>query len=194
MPMWRFGANPVGNACDGLVNELANASRAQGIGAREKYIARPSLSLTTFTTLGLKKSPATCKSCAAVAIAAVGLSCKACATAITNDGSMSGSSPCKFTTMASSGQPRYVDVLGNGRRRALANRRFDSRCAVGERNAGRRLRRHGAGWRSALIPVETSSALATVLRGGRRRRMTTRTFQLGTQRRSRKMVRLSRTT
>src|SRR5471032_439625 len=68
--------------------------------AREKYSARPALSSTTLTTFGLKASAASCSGWAQVAIGTCTPICAA--QAASSDGSISGSSPCRLTTTASS--------------------------------------------------------------------------------------------
>ncbi|MNS63500.1 hypothetical protein D3C72_965960 [compost metagenome] len=84
------------------------ASRAHGIGAREKYSARPRLSHTTFTTFGLNTSATSSSGCAAVAIAQSGWAARYSATSSIRFGSISGSSPCTLTTMSSSARPSRV--------------------------------------------------------------------------------------
>src|SRR5579871_1796577 len=82
-----------------------HASRAHGIGAREKYMATLRASSTTLTTFGLKISAGSVIGCAAVAIAQPLFAARCDATPHTSAGSISGSSPCTFTTIVSSLQP-----------------------------------------------------------------------------------------
>ena len=85
--------------------DCAKASRAQGIGARLKYIASPRASSTTLTTFGLKASATSAIGWQAVAIAASVRSQSVCAMARISAGSSSGSSPWTLTTIASSARP-----------------------------------------------------------------------------------------
>ena len=76
-----------------------------GIGAREKYRARSDAVQTSLTTFGLNRAWASASGQAQVAMSASGLACSFAATASISSGSISGSSPCTLTTMASSGRP-----------------------------------------------------------------------------------------
>ena len=68
----RYVGGP-GRPAEAVARLAAKASRAQGIGAREKYSARSFRSVTTLTTFGLKNSSASAIACAAVAIWQSGL-------------------------------------------------------------------------------------------------------------------------
>ena len=105
MPMWRSGAGS-GSA----VTPCAWPSRHHGIGAREKYSARPAASVTTLTTFGLRYSSTLSMVCAAVLITHSGCACSRSAQAATSAGSISGSSPCTLTTMSRPSRPSSVQA------------------------------------------------------------------------------------
>src|SRR5882672_68506 len=97
MPIWRSA----GRAAGSTLRSRAKASRDHGNGARENVNARPRASSSTLTTFGLKNSAAFLIGCAAVAIAQLGSRARAAATSAITLGSISGSSPCTFTTTVS---------------------------------------------------------------------------------------------
>ena len=113
MPMWRSHWWPSGRRV--RPSAVDQASRGHGTGARLKYRASPLAARTSFTALGSASVAASSTGVARVAMSAPD-STRAAATARMPAAGAKGSSPCRFTTTVSSGQPA---IAAHSARRSL---------------------------------------------------------------------------
>jgi hypothetical protein len=125
-------------------------SRGQGIGARLKYSAQPSLSVTTLTKFGSRNSASEVRGVVNVAIAAWLCQPSSRAVCAMQTGEINGSSPWTFTTICCSSQAL--------RRATSAMRSVPLACSADVSSTRAPKPRHTAAMRSSSVATMTSLA------------------------------------